>query len=861
MNTFQKTKNYVLPLLLCMFFFSCSNIGFELPQGPQGQNGQSAYEIWKEEVKAGHIDWPSERVELTDFLFYIKGEKGDKGDNGLSAYEQWKDLIAKGNVPNPHSTDQMWPSAQNTEADFWNFLSGKDGQSPYIGTNGNWWINNTDTGVKAAGRNGINGKDGISAYELWKQLVEKEEIDWPKDQTTQNDFFLSLKGQNGNDGVTPHVGNNGHWYVGSTDTGVSAKGDKGDNGLSPYIGNNGNWWVGTTDTGVAPKGADGLSPHIGNNGNWWIGKTDTNVPAQGEDGNAGASAYELWKKDVKAGKITDKKGEVWPAEKDTMEDFYDYLSGADGNDGKSAYTLWKETVAAGKVQDPNDPEQTWPANKVSENDFFDYLTGKDGKNGGNGVNGLSAYELWKNDLAKRCNTTEALTDHREGGTWDCEKNTLDDFYNYLRGKDGKDGEDGKDGRPGEPGKPGAEVTVVRGIPNVIAQYSQSEYGEYVRTSDGGVLYKVYDEQGELAPRAVVKGMPGIDAEKTYTANEQGEFIIPKEDLPEIQNIDLRWGTVKSVTIEGKTAQVSAKNTYVPNRAHVRVVLYSYTLSSQQYLYYYVQRKMNPEDEWQNLPSYLPNSSTRYMDSYRVSDKNDCKSILKDQKLKAGSSYYSSSNGSYQYYSYTNRPIKENPIGEKNGYPEYWDGTDVYYTLKSRDPYYGEEYQWNGVCLLAPYQLGPVLKKLKLKSMNNGAEPAFASAEGELDFSNIDFTKIYKNSNKKEVKENGMEYIEPIAYSEAEARQLKMAYLSFNFSSSAGSQEASSSRNPSSADAPTFKVLSPFLNSSIYINRNSSNYFYSFTQGYIRKGTEANTFVVEKYNNSYTINDVEVTYEE
>lgn len=861
MNTFQKTKNYVLPLLLCMFFFSCSNIGFELPQGPQGQNGQSAYEIWKEEVKAGHIDWPSERVELTDFLFYIKGEKGDKGDNGLSAYEQWKDLIAKGNVPNPHSTDQMWPSAQNTEADFWNFLSGKDGQSPYIGTNGNWWINNTDTGVKAAGRNGINGKDGISAYELWKQLVEKEEIDWPKDQTTQNDFFLSLKGQNGNDGVTPHVGNNGHWYVGSTDTGVSAKGDKGDNGLSPYIGNNGNWWVGTTDTGVAPKGADGLSPHIGNNGNWWIGKTDTNVPAQGEDGNAGASAYELWKKDVKAGKITDKKGEVWPAEKDTMEDFYDYLSGADGNDGKSAYTLWKETVAAGKVQDPNDPEQTWPANKVSENDFFDYLTGKDGKNGGNGVNGLSAYELWKNDLAKRCNTTEALTDHREGGTWDCEKNTLDDFYNYLRGKDGKDGEDGKDGRPGEPGKPGAEVTVVRGIPNVIAQYSQSEYGEYVRTSDGGVLYKVYDEQGELAPRAVVKGMPGIDAEKTYTANEQGEFIIPKEDLPEIQNIDLRWGTVKSVTIEGKTAQVSAKNTYVPNRAHVRVVLYSYTLSSQQYLYYYVQRKMNPEDEWQNLPSYLPNSSTRYMDSYRVSDKNDCKSILKDQKLKAGSSYSSSSNGSYQYYSYTNRPIKENPIGEKNGYPEYWDGTDVYYTLKSRDPYYGEEYQWNGVCLLAPYQLGPVLKKLKLKSMNNGAEPAFASAEGELDFSNIDFTKIYKNSNKKEVKENGMEYIEPIAYSEAEARQLKMVYLSFNFSSSAGSQEASSSRNPSSADAPTFKVLSPFLNSYISINKNSSNYFYSFTQGYIRKGTEANTFVVEPFYNNYKINDVEVTYEE
>lgn len=37
------------------FFFSCSSIDFELPQGPQGTNGKSAYEIWKEEVETGHI--------------------------------------------------------------------------------------------------------------------------------------------------------------------------------------------------------------------------------------------------------------------------------------------------------------------------------------------------------------------------------------------------------------------------------------------------------------------------------------------------------------------------------------------------------------------------------------------------------------------------------------------------------------------------------------------------------------------------------------------------------------------------------------------------------------------------------------
>ena len=77
MYTKKKCKIYVLSVLLCTFFFSCSSIDFELPQGPQGTNGKSAYEIWKEEVETGHINWPSTQVDLADFLVYIKGEKGD----------------------------------------------------------------------------------------------------------------------------------------------------------------------------------------------------------------------------------------------------------------------------------------------------------------------------------------------------------------------------------------------------------------------------------------------------------------------------------------------------------------------------------------------------------------------------------------------------------------------------------------------------------------------------------------------------------------------------------------------------------------------------------------------------------------
>ena len=73
----------------------------------------------------------------------------------------------------------------------------------------------------------------------------------------------------------------------STDSGVTwtnliavaelkgAKGDKGDPGNK-----------GEPGAAGAP-GKDGLTPHIGENGNWWIGDTDTGISAKGVKGNTG----------------------------------------------------------------------------------------------------------------------------------------------------------------------------------------------------------------------------------------------------------------------------------------------------------------------------------------------------------------------------------------------------------------------------------------------------------------------------------------------------------------------------------------------------------------------------------------------
>lgn len=79
------------------------------------------------------------------------------------------------------------------------------------------------------------------------------------------------KGDKGDDGTTPQlkIGEDNLWHV-SYDNGAT--------------------WVslGVKATGVAGKdGADGVTPHIGENGNWWFGDTDTGVSAKGIKGNPG----------------------------------------------------------------------------------------------------------------------------------------------------------------------------------------------------------------------------------------------------------------------------------------------------------------------------------------------------------------------------------------------------------------------------------------------------------------------------------------------------------------------------------------------------------------------------------------------
>ncbi len=99
--------------------------------------------------------------------------------------------------------------------------NGKDGQNgltPYIGTNGNWWIGDEDTGICAEGQDGQNG-------------------------------------------LTPYIGDNGNWWIGDEDTGVLADPSK----LETYIPTDGLTYVAMTKygkTGFVVTGYEGTEKEV-----------------------------------------------------------------------------------------------------------------------------------------------------------------------------------------------------------------------------------------------------------------------------------------------------------------------------------------------------------------------------------------------------------------------------------------------------------------------------------------------------------------------------------------------------------------------------------------------------------------------
>src|SRR5690554_1992022 len=240
----------------------------EGPQGPPGEDGKSAYEIW---LAAGNTGTEQE------FLDSLKGEQGPigadgpQGDPGPEGPQgpQGQD----GNTPEIIDGN-WWIGGVDTGVQ----AGGQNGATPEIGTNGNWWI---DGKIGRATCRGRVGNDGLSAS------VNRMAAG---NTGTEQEFLDSLKGEQGPQGP---IGADGPQGPQGDPGPEEPNGPQGQDGNTPEI-IDGNWWIGGVDTGVQAGGQNGATPEIGTNGNWWIDGTDTGVKAEGQDGNDGLSAYEIW---------------------------------------------------------------------------------------------------------------------------------------------------------------------------------------------------------------------------------------------------------------------------------------------------------------------------------------------------------------------------------------------------------------------------------------------------------------------------------------------------------------------------------------------------------------------------------------
>ena len=154
--------------------------------------------------------------------------------------------------------DELVPKSHNhTNKDMLDKLSDSNGKLQYNGSDVGLKGDKGDTGATGApglkGDTGADGKDGVN-------------------------------------GITPTIGANGNWYLGTTDTGKPSRGEKGDTGASGAPGKDG--------TNGSP-GADGITPTIGTNGNWYLGTSDTGKPSRGEKGDTPVKGVDYWTEEDK----------------------------------------------------------------------------------------------------------------------------------------------------------------------------------------------------------------------------------------------------------------------------------------------------------------------------------------------------------------------------------------------------------------------------------------------------------------------------------------------------------------------------------------------------------------------------------
>ena len=160
--------------------------GIDGANGKDGINGTDGINAKSIEVQRAetHIQWRYEGDEWQNLVAIadITGPTGQKGADGANGKTpefrvsentlQWRyvgdkiwlnlyDLSVLKGLDGKDGTDGKDGADGKDGTNGQNGSDGVDGNTPFIGENGNWWIGETDTSVKAAGIDGTDGTDGV----------------------------------------------------------------------------------------------------------------------------------------------------------------------------------------------------------------------------------------------------------------------------------------------------------------------------------------------------------------------------------------------------------------------------------------------------------------------------------------------------------------------------------------------------------------------------------------------------------------------------------------------------------------------------------------------------------------------------
>jgi hypothetical protein len=300
-------------------------------------------------------------------------------------------------------------------------------ETPYIASNGNWWIGNKDLGVVATG----------SA------------------------------------GTSPSIGDNGNWWIGTTDTGVSATGAKGEDGADGLNGNSCHLGEGTPSFDFGNDGDsyidaetydffekdEGLWKKIGN-----LKGTNGSNGTSGENGIDGKDGFSLLVGYGEPGVTTNSKdGDSYI----DLNSFYYYhkedgvwhlinaIKGIDGKDGKDGDK--GETGAAGEKGDKGDKGATGAKGDTGEKgDKGDKgetgLTGSQGEKGDKGDTGAQGEVGDKGDTG----ATGEKGDKGDKGDTGAQGETGEKGDKGDKGDTGLTGATGEKGDKGDKGSTGAK---------------------------------------------------------------------------------------------------------------------------------------------------------------------------------------------------------------------------------------------------------------------------------------------------------------------------------------------------------------------------------------------------------------------